>query len=130
MNVVSGERYKVVADEVKKYACGYFGKLPLPVDANVLDRVIENGSADVALSPPPLQPMVPALRKRYGKLGDDQLLLRYMYGDEKADATLPTPPGDAYSVQHPVVDLISGLARSKRKMHVRVSSPDFSLQAN
>ncbi len=130
MNVVSGERYKVVADEVKKYACGYFGKLPLPVDPNVLDRVIENGSADVALNAPPLKPSLPALRKRYGKLGDDQLLLRYMYGDEKVDAIEPTAAGDAYSVQHPVVDLITGLARSKRKVHVRVSSRDFSLQAN
>lgn len=130
MNVVSGERYKVVADEVKKYACGHFGKLPLPVDPNVLDRVIENGSADVALKPPPLHPLLPALRKRYGKLGDDQLLLRYMYGDEKVDAIEPTLAGDAYSDKHPVVDLISGLARSNRKVQVRVTSRDFALQAN
>ncbi len=73
---------------------------------------------------------MPDLRKRYGRLGDDQLLLRYMYGDEKAGAIEPTPADDVYSVQHPVVDLLAGLARSKRKVQVRVSSRDFSLQAN
>src|SRR5258706_651823 len=42
-NVVNGERYKIVSDEVKKYALGYYGKLLAPVEPNVLDRIIENG---------------------------------------------------------------------------------------
>lgn len=130
MNVLSGERYKVVADEVKKYACGYFGKLPLPVDPNVLDRVIENGSADVTLVPEPLKPLVPGLRARYKGFGDDELLLRYMYGDEKTDALEPTPVSDAYSIRHPVVDLVSGCAKLRRKARVHVSNGDFSLRTN
>ena len=33
LNVVQGERYRTVPDEVKKYALGYFGKLLAPVDS-------------------------------------------------------------------------------------------------
>ena len=44
LNVVQGERYRTVPDEVKKYALGYFGKLLAPVDPDVLDRIVANGS--------------------------------------------------------------------------------------
>ncbi|MDM0037031.1 carboxylase [Variovorax sp. J22P271] len=130
MNVLNGERYKVVPDEVKKYVCGYFGELPLPVDANVKDRIIANGSKDVALIPPVIEPVLPGLRQRYKDIGDDELLLRYMYGDEKINALKPTPTGDSYSLRHPVVDLVDSLAQRERKARVRLSGNGFSLSAN
>jgi len=130
MNVLNSERYKVVPDEVKKYVCGYFGELPLPVDGNVKDRVVANGSKDVALVPPVIEPVLPGLRKRYPNLGDDGLLLRYMYGDEKIDALVPTGSDDRFSCSHPVVDLVAGLARQQRSSRVEMAGPGFSLSAN
>ncbi|MDM0085443.1 carboxylase [Variovorax sp. J31P179] len=130
MNVLNGERYKVVPDEVKKYVCGYFGDLPLPVDANVKDKIIANGSKDVALAPSAIEPVLPGLRQRYKGIGDDELLLRYMYGDEKINALKPTATGDRYSLRHPVVDLVDGLARSESKAHIQMSGSGFSLSAN
>ncbi|MFM0222013.1 carboxylase [Paraburkholderia dipogonis] len=130
MNVLNNERYKVVPDEVKKYVCGYFGALPLPVDANVKDRVIASGSKDVALTPPVIEPVLPALRQRYRSIGDDELLLRYMYGDEKVNGLAPTATGDCFSVHHPVVDLVAGLAKRPRKTRVQVSGSGFSLNVN
>ncbi|MDM0117140.1 carboxylase [Variovorax sp. J22R133] len=130
MNVLNGERYKVVPDEVKKYVCGYFGDLPLPVDGNVKDKVIANGSKDVSVKPPMIEPVLPGLRQRYKNIGDDELLLRYMYGDEKINALKPTATDDTYSLHHPVVDLVSGLAQSKRKSQVHMSGAGFSLSAN
>jgi oxaloacetate decarboxylase alpha subunit len=130
MNVINKERYKVVPDEVKKYVCGYFGELPLPVDDNVKDRIIANGSKDVALTPPAIEPVLPGLRQRYKNIGDDELLLRYMYGDEKINALGPTATNDSYSLHHPVVDLVAGLAQRKRKAQVHVSGAGFSLSAN
>src|SRR3546814_3726821 len=41
LNVIEGERYARVPDEVKKYALGYYGKLLSPVDPDVLDRIVE-----------------------------------------------------------------------------------------
>lgn len=128
MNVLNSERYKVVPDEVKKYVCGYFGDLPLPVDANVKDRVLNNGSKDVALKPPAIEPVLPSLRQRYKNIGDDELLLRYMYGDEKINALGPTATDDTYSLQHPAVGLVSGLAWQGRQ--ARVSGSGFSIGVN
>ncbi|MDM0106920.1 carboxylase [Variovorax sp. J22R24] len=130
MNVLNNERYKVVPDEVKKYVCGYFGELPLPVDANVKDRIIANGSKDVALEPPAIEPVLPGLRRRYKDIGDDELLLRYMYGDEKINGLGPTATDDSFSLRHPVVDLVAGLAGRGRKAHVQLSGNGFSLGAN
>jgi oxaloacetate decarboxylase alpha subunit len=130
MNVLNNERYKVVPDEVKKYVCGYFGELPLPVDANVKDRIIGNGSKDVALTPPAIEPVLPGLRQRYKDIGDDELLLRYMYGDEKINGLGPTATDDQFSLRHPVVDLVAGLAKRERKAQVQLSGNGFSLNAN
>jgi oxaloacetate decarboxylase alpha subunit len=130
MNVLNSERYKVVPDEVKKYVCGYFGALPLPVDGNVKDRVLANGSKDVALTPPVIAPVLPGLRQRYKDLGDDELLLRYMYGDEKINGLAPTAADGRFSVHHPVVDLVAGLAKRPSKARVQMSGRGFSLSAN
>lgn len=130
MNVLNGERYKVVPDEVKKYVCGYFGELPLPVDANVKDRIIANGSKDVALTPPVIDPVLPGLRQRYKNIGDDELLLRYMYGDEKINGLGPTATDDRFSLQHPVVGLVAELAERRSKTQLRVAGSGFSLSAN
>jgi oxaloacetate decarboxylase (Na+ extruding) subunit alpha len=130
MNVLNSERYKVVPDEVKKYVCGYFGALPLPVDGNVKDRVLANGSKDVALTPPVIAPVLPGLRQRYKDLGDDELLLRYMYGDEKINGMAPTATDNRFSTHHPVVDLIGGLAKRLSKARVQMSGSGFSLSAN
>ena len=51
--------------------------------SNVKDRVMNNGSRDVAQTPPQLDPMLPQLRGRHGHLSTDELLLRYMYGDRE-----------------------------------------------
>jgi oxaloacetate decarboxylase (Na+ extruding) subunit alpha len=130
MNVLNSERYKVVPDEVKKYVCGYFGDLPLPVDGNVKDRIIANGSKDVALKPPVIEPVLPGLRQRYKNIGDDELLLRYMYGDEKVDAIKPTASDDSFSCQHAVVDLVAGLAKRRKRARIEMAGGGVSLTVN
>lgn len=130
MNVLYGERYKQVPDEVKKYVCGYFGELPLPVDPNVKDRVIANGSRQVAVTPPRIEPVLPQLRQRYKNVGDDELVLRYMYGDAKYSELGATNTSDIYSVNHPIVDLVAGLAARPRRNRVQVSGADFSVGVN
>lgn len=40
MNVISGERWKVVPNEVRQYFRGYYGKAPAPVDLEVQKKVI------------------------------------------------------------------------------------------
>ncbi len=88
LNVVHGKRYAIVPDEVKKYALGYYGKLVAPVDPNVLDLIVENGSKRIPLTPSPMEPQVPGLRRTYPHADDDELLLRAMFLGPQVDAMI------------------------------------------
>ena len=85
LNVVHGERYRIVPDEVKKYALGYYGKLLAPVEPDVLDRIVEYGSKRIALKPQPVPPVVPELRKKYPNMSDEERLLRYSFAGAQVD---------------------------------------------
>ena len=75
LNVVHGERYRIVPNEVKKYALGYYGKLLAPIEPEALDRIVANGAKDIALTPQPLAPAVAELRKKYPGASDDESML-------------------------------------------------------
>src|SRR5690606_16891890 len=49
-NIIQGERYKTVPNELYLYALGHYGKPPGPIDANVLDRILN--SQDRSSAPP------------------------------------------------------------------------------
>jgi oxaloacetate decarboxylase alpha subunit len=92
LNVVQGERYRTVPDEVKKYALGYYGKPLAPIEADALDRIIAHGSSKIALTPILLEPAVPALRKKYPNISDEERLLRYLYAGSQVDDMLAAGP--------------------------------------
>ncbi len=127
MNVVQGERYKVVPAEVKKYVCGYYGALRIPVDPEVVDRVMENGPRSVAETPQPLDPIVPALRARYPQADDDELLMRYMAGDERYEGLNPTLVPDEFSADTPLVKLVERLSKRANKSWIHVSGVNFAV---
>ena len=93
LNVIHGKRYGVVIDEVKLYALGYFGKLPAPVDPNVLDSIVERGSKSIALDRPELEPAAARLRKRYPDMDDEERMLRYSFPEDIVN-DLYARPGD------------------------------------
>lgn len=114
LNVVHGERYRHVPDEIKKYALGYYGKLLAPVDPNVLDAIVQNGSRRIALKPMPLEPGLARLRKRYPRANDDELALRAMFAGNQVDEMLAAGPMQThYSFEKPLVRLIRELAARK-----------------
>lgn len=110
LNVVGGERYASVPDEVKMYALGHFGKLLAPVKPDVFDKIVENGSKKIPLKPPVLQPALPALRKANPQMDDDELLLRYMFpGDEVDQMYAAGPIRLSTSGRSPVAELLEAL---------------------
>jgi len=129
LNVVQGERYRTIPDEVKKYALGYYGKLLAPVDPEVLDRIVANGSRAIALEPTPPEPGVAALRRRYPSADDDERLLRYMYAGPQVDEMLAAgPTRTQYSFDAPLVRLLRELAGRSPTVHVRVERPGLRLE--
>jgi oxaloacetate decarboxylase alpha subunit len=128
LNVVHGERYRIVPNEVKKYALGYYGKLLGPVDADALDRIVENGSRDIALTPQPLPPAVAALRAKYPNADDDERLLRFMLAGTQVDEMLAAQPMDTtYSASSPIVDLVDKLVHRRKPGRVYIRKGDFEI---
>jgi oxaloacetate decarboxylase alpha subunit len=113
-NVVQGERYRTVPDEVKKYALGYYGKLLAPIDPDVLDRIVENGSPRIALEPQPLAPAVAKLRKQYPNASDDERILRFMFAGQQVDEMLRAGEMKTeYVFEKPLVQLVRELAQRR-----------------
>ena len=127
-NVVQGERYGVVPDEIKKYALGYYGHLLAPIDPDVLDRIVANGSAKIALRPEPPPPAVTQLRKHYPRASDDERLLRFMITGNQVDEMLKAGPmRTEYHFEKPIIRLIRELANRPKLGRVYIRSGDLGV---
>lgn len=76
LNIVTGQRYGTVPDEVVQYAAGFYGDTVAPIDANVLDRIMGSARATEVLDNPPPDPDLAELMKQYGTQDEDELILR------------------------------------------------------
>ncbi len=131
LNVVQGERYKTVPDEVKKYALGYYGRPLAPIEPDVLDRIIANGSARIALKPQPLAPAVPGLRRKYPQASDEERLLRHLYAGSQVDDMLAAGSMQTeYSFDKPIVRLLRELAKRRRSNRIYIEKGDLRLAVN
>lgn len=128
LNVVHGERYRVVPNEVKKYVLGYYGHLLGPVNPDALDRIVENGAKNIPLEPQPLEPMVQKLRTKYPNASDDERLLRIMFAGNQVDEMLKAQPFETeYSTKSPIVDLVDMLAKRNKPGRVHISHKDLEV---
>ncbi len=118
LNVVHGERYRSVPDEVKMYALGHFGRLLAPIDPNVLDRIVANGSQAIPIRPEPLAPAVPTLRRMYPDASDDERLLHFMFpGKEVEEMIAAGPIKTEYSIRRPLERLLAALGERRSVQH-------------
>lgn len=91
MNVISGERYKQVSDGVLQYVAGWFGEHNVPIDPNVLDKIISLPRTKEFLNKEFDQPSVEEIRKQMGmgsEVSDEEFLLRYSMTDREVDEML------------------------------------------
>jgi oxaloacetate decarboxylase (Na+ extruding) subunit alpha len=102
LNVVTGERYGSVPDEVLVYVLGHLGEPPAPIDENVLDRMLatDRGRELQAWEPP--QPSIRELKTQYGDrtMSDEELLRRYLVPLQDVEATRAAgPPARTYQFE-------------------------------
>jgi oxaloacetate decarboxylase alpha subunit len=76
LNLVSGERYKIVPDEVIQYAAGFYGETVAPIEANILDRIMSSPRGSKVAAQPPQQKTEEELYQEYGTRDPDELILR------------------------------------------------------
>jgi oxaloacetate decarboxylase alpha subunit len=132
LNVVQGERYRTVPDEVRKYAQGYYGRLAARPSEEFLGRTqIDPGAA--AQRPPAdhLPPGLPRLRSRLGAgATDEEILLHAFY-----DASLVTPllrpqPAPRFRTS-PLAELVGHLLEQRdiRSLKLRMGGTDLHFTA-
>lgn len=130
LNVVQGERYRVVPNEVKKYALGHYGRLLAPVKPDVLDRIVENGSSEIRTTPAPLEPAVSRLRKQYPNQSDDERLLRFMFAGNQVDEMHAAGPLQTeYLFKNKAQRLLETALKAKKARYVSIASGEVKLEA-
>jgi pyruvate/oxaloacetate carboxyltransferase len=67
LNVMVGERYKVIPEEVKQYIRGYYGKPPAPIDPEVQRKAIGDGQP---ITCRPADMLSPGWEKAKAEIGD------------------------------------------------------------
>ncbi|MEI6161082.1 MAG: hypothetical protein WCP77_14690, partial [Roseococcus sp.] len=136
LNVMLGERYKQVPDEVIQFALGHWGKEAAEgVDPEVRQRILDRSRArELAAWRAPQTPLE-EVRQRLGGAGisDDELILRFLSPVGEIEAMRAAGPPKAYTVADtPLLQLIRELdkRRDLRSVHVRVGDTAVTLQRN
>ena len=89
MNILSGERYATVSDEIIAYALGYWGAHECDaIDSHVRDRILDRPRARKLAQNPPEEVSLGEVRRVYGGNGvsDEEMLLRIFTGEASVNA--------------------------------------------
>ena len=132
LNIVAGDRYTLVPDEVVHYALEHYGPLAAPLAPDVADKVLGSDRAKKLAEWVRPQPTISEIRQGYpAGISDEDLLLRYMTSDEEVDTMKKAGPirtdprRSANAIVNELVDLIAE-TRSVTSLHV--ARPGFEIR--
>lgn len=132
LNVVQGERYKTIPDEIRKYARGYYGRLAAQPSAEFLERANIDPSEYVTEAPAAhLEPWIPRLRAQLGAAaGDEDVLLAAFY-DRKLIGALRNPVPECRFRTTPLTELVGFLATRSDIDYARIrfAGTDLTISA-
>jgi oxaloacetate decarboxylase alpha subunit len=131
INVIVGERYKQVTDQVIQYALGLWGEEGgRDMDPDVKDKILSRPRAKELAKWVPPEPSIHEVRQKIGGPGvsDEELLLRWLLHQEDIDAMRAAGPIKEYSTAiHPLVALIEELSRRADCDRIHMEKPGFTL---
>jgi oxaloacetate decarboxylase alpha subunit len=131
INVIVGERYKEVTDQVIQYALGLWGKeAPALIDPDAKDKILSRSRAKEwqAWEPPNLS--LQEVRRKFGgaSLSDEELLLRIYAGEDAVKALRAAgSPRHTLSAKQPLVRLIEELSKKKDCGQIFIRKAGLSL---
>lgn len=132
INVILGERYKEVTDQVIRYALGQFGEEAVTVmDQEVRARILDRSRAREIMAQTRAQPTLADMRRELGGPGvsDEELLLRWLINrDDIARMRAAGPAKEYVTTRHPLVRLMAELAQNADCNLIEVSKPGFALR--
>ncbi len=132
MNVMTGERYKEVPDEVIQYALGFWGEDEASsIEPNVKDKILGRARANELTAWKPAEPSLKEVKERLGggDISDDELLLRYFSSEQDVESMKASPStAEHVSAAGSVVKLIDALTKNSARRQVYIRTPEVSLR--
>src|SRR5689334_1938388 len=131
LNVVQGERYKTIPDEIRKYAMGYYGKLAAPLSPEFLERLNVKDKDFVTERPGDhVKPWLPRLRRELPGATDEELLLAAFY-DRKLLEPLRKPQPEYVWRTTPLAELAGWLAQRRdiEYAHIRFAGTEMTFSS-
>ncbi len=134
LNVVTGDRYSMVPDEVVHYVLQHYGPLAAPIAPDVADRVLSGPRAQQLAGWERPNPSIAEVRKRYSPgMSDEELLLRFMTSDEEVDrmqAAGPLRTDPRWAASSIVGELEDLIADRTNLTSISVSRPGLQVRLN
>lgn len=134
INVIVGERYKEVTDQIIQYALGYWGRegaelMDPQAKAKILDR--PRAKEWAAWQPP--EPSIAEIRKKMNaeQVSDEELLLRWNLSVDEIQAMRTAgAPKEYLTSRQPLVNLIDALSKRKGYRQIVIQKGDMLLSLN
>lgn len=134
LNHTLGDRYKIVSDEIIKYALGHFGELIAPVEKEVMEKIKKLPRTSELVDWQPAQRPLDELREEFDRdLSDDEFLLRVLSSNQEAvDRVLEKGEQNYHypDKDQPLMTVLTKLLSDEEKNCIRIETEGFSLTLN
>ncbi|MGH7931111.1 MAG: hypothetical protein ACREQV_25340, partial [Candidatus Binatia bacterium] len=132
INVMTGERYKEITDEVMLYALGFWGAEEAEsIDDDLKNRILSRPRAKELSSMKAPDMSLKEFREKFGGAGvsDDDALLNYFAGKEYVTSMKAAGPVREYTAAvAPFVALIEQLAAQTERQCIDIQRPGLKLR--
>src|SRR6266550_3788969 len=132
INVMVGERYKEVTDEVLLYALGFWGdEEAQSIEPNLRDRLVNNPRAKELVANQSPDITLKKFRQKFGgaSVTDDDKMLHYFAGAEAVAAMRAAGAPQRYvPTAAPLVTLIEQISKRKTPVHLYIKRNGFTLR--
>jgi oxaloacetate decarboxylase alpha subunit len=131
MNVIAGERYKTVSDEIIHYALGNWGEDERDsIDPTIRDKVLDRPRARELERGKAEEPTLADLRRRFGGSGisDEEMMMRLFTDRETVNAMKQAGPARPWTGKSGIIELIEKLAGKSRLGLVQIDSAEMKLR--
>lgn len=130
LNVTGKGRYAVIPDEIIRYALGRFGRPNVPIEPDVLDRIMANPRTKELQAEPGMAELSDLRRRIGANLSDEEFLLRATMPAEMVDAMKAAGPApreyDPSTVA--VMNLLRDVLRRTDVTQLSVEKEGFKLE--
>jgi len=130
LNVVQGERYRTIPDEVLKYARGIYGRLVAPLAPEFLERAaLKPGDTTDERAGASLEPWIPRLKRELGPQASDEDILFAAFYPESLRAPMKRPLPTCETGVTPLSELIRylGSRRDIERARIRFAGAEVTV---